>query len=232
MIKLEHSMERFLDDKVWIQDRASSNRVMDLFASLDGLICCSNASCTFTVDLKIQHLTEHLHTYSEIQNFALAKHYNAVTQEMVCIILVVFVFVTQLRCLYGWLPLCIGAHCFVLFFSVNSVFRCGTRRSITRDEINVIINIRETLPVDSFPIFLTSSMELLNILVDGAFTFAHTVKRQRNGKCRLDTPLTGKFLSKVRSLCNRMDKLYLLSDEEKQRLFFILQFAHHRDFVD
>ena len=104
--------------------------------------------------------------------------------------------------------------CFVLF--VNSVF-CYTRCSYTSQEL---MNIRGTTPEVLFPTFLLPHVGLLDILVKGALTCAHAVKRRRRGKragalVRLRqgghrTPLPRLFLSNVRSLCNEMDELQLL----------------------
>ena len=63
-------------------------------------------------------------------------------------------------------------------------------------------------------------MELLDILVKGALTCIRAVKRHRRGKQAgthvrlrshgLRTPLPGIFLSKVRSISNKLDELQLL----------------------
>ena len=104
-----------------------------------------------------------------------------------------------------------------LFLFLNPVFCQGIRSSFTRDEL---LNIRTTTPVDLFPEFIASSVDLLDIVVKGVLTFVHTAsRRRRRGKragalVRLRqrghrTPLPGIFLSNVRSLCNKMDELQL-----------------------
>ncbi len=65
---------------------------------------------------------------------------------------------------------------------------------IVREEL---MNIRETTPADFFHTFLALSMELLDILMKGALTFGHAVKRQRAGKC---AGAPAGLCSKVRSL--------------------------------
>ena len=82
------------------------------------------------------------------------------------------------------------------------------------------MDIRGITPADLFPTFFLSSMELLDIVVKGALTFAQAVKCRRRGKRpgalvrlrqrRHCPPLPGIFLSNVRSLCNKMDELQLL----------------------
>ncbi len=121
---------------------------------------------------------------------------------------------------YAWL---------VLF--VNSICCCDT---FTREEL---LNIRGTTPADLFPTFLTSSVELLDILVKRAPTFVHVVKRQKRGKrasvlvylrrLGLHTPLPGIFLSNVHSLCNKQRTS--ATGGETQRLFFIFCFMFHKD---
>ena len=79
------------------------------------------------------------------------------------------------------------------------------------------MNIRGITPGELFPTFLLSSMELLDIVVKDALTFAHAVKHRRGGKrasalvCLHEhghrTPSPGIFLSNVRSLCNKTDEL-------------------------
>lgn len=105
--------------------------------------------------------------------------------------------------------------CLVLF--VKTVFCQDTCSSYTREEL---MNIRITTPSDLFPSFLMGSVELLDILVKGALTFASAVKHRKRGKRarvfvrlrhrRLRTALPGIFLSNVRSLCNKVDELQLL----------------------
>ena len=67
--------------------------------------------------------------------------------------------------------------CFVLHF--NSVFCDNTRSSVTREEL---MNIRVTSSEYLSPIFILPSLEILDILVKGALTFAHAVKHRRRGK--------------------------------------------------
>lgn len=68
-------------------------------------------------------------------------------------------------------------HCFVLCCLAQCY---STGSSFTREKL---LNITETTPVDSFPRFLITSVELLDILVKGALTFAHAVKRLRTHNC-------------------------------------------------
>ncbi len=110
----------------------------------------------------------------------------------------------------------VASVCWCALF-VNSIFCCDSRSSFTSDEF---MNIRETTPGNLFLTFLTSSVELLDLLVKGALTFVHAVKCRRRGKhtgalmhlrrCRLRTPLPGIFLSDVRSLCSKLNELQLL----------------------
>ena len=105
--------------------------------------------------------------------------------------------------------------CFVLCF--NFVFCDDTRIAFSREEL---LNIRGTTPEDLFPTFLLPSLEILDILVKGALTFAHAAKRRRRGKRAgalvrlrqrgLRTSLPGIFLSNVRSLPNKLEELQLL----------------------
>ncbi|KAK0131206.1 putative RNA-directed DNA polymerase from transposon BS [Merluccius polli] len=105
--------------------------------------------------------------------------------------------------------------CFVLCF--NSVFGDCTRSYFTSEELS---NIRVTTPDDLFPTFLLPTLEILDILVKGAHSFAHPVKRRRRGRRAsalvrlsqrgLRTPLPGIFLSNVRSLPNKLEELQLL----------------------
>ena len=106
---------------------------------------------------------------------------------------------------------------FCLVLCVNSVFTYSTPNSFTREEL---LNIRETTSADYFPTFLCSSVELLNILVNGTLTCIRALKRHRRGRragtlVRLRsrgvrTPLSGIFLSNVRSISNKLDELRLL----------------------
>ena len=114
-----------------------------------------------------------------------------------------------------WLPRWFGALCFVL--SVNSVFCQDIRGSLTRE---TLLNIRTTTPVDLFPPFLLPAAELVGIIVKATLGFVLAAKRRRRGKragalVRLRrrgarTALPGIFLSSVRSLSNKLDKLQLL----------------------
>ncbi|XP_071361526.1 uncharacterized protein [Trachinotus anak] len=77
----------------------------------------------------------------------------------------------------------------------KKLWRLSGLSSFTREELN---HIRATTQQISFPNFLASPVELLDILVKGALTFAHAVKRRRRGKhagavclCGLCTPLPG-----------------------------------------
>ena len=112
----------------------------------------------------------------------------------------------------GQLPRCVGARCFVLFCALtlfNAIF--------TSEELR---NIRVTTPDDLFPNFLLPTLEILDILVKGAHSFAHAVKCRRRGRQagalvhlrqrRLRTPLPGIFLSNMRSLLNKLEELQLL----------------------
>lgn len=79
------------------------------------------------------------------------------------------------------------------------------------------MNIRATVPKDLFPKFIDTSVNLLDILVKSVLACAHAVNRQRRGNVpvclcafaqnKYCTPLQGIFLSNVRSLCNKQDKL-------------------------
>lgn len=66
--------------------------------------------------------------------------------------------------------------CFVLFD--NAVSCDGPILSYNRKQL---INIKVTVPVDFFPSFINTSVDLLNILVKGPCTFVHVVKRRRRG---------------------------------------------------
>ncbi|MEQ2216954.1 hypothetical protein XENOCAPTIV_026768 [Xenoophorus captivus] len=68
--------------------------------------------------------------------------------------------------------------CFVFCF--KTVFCDGTRSTLTREEL---MNIRATTPEELFPTFLPTALEFLDILVKGALTFAHAVKR----RCYVDS---------------------------------------------
>ncbi len=115
---------------------------------------------------------------------------------------------------HGWLPRCVGVCCFVLFCLLIQ-FSAVIQGTLSPEK-----NIRGKTPADLFPTFLMSSVELLDILAKGSLTFVHAVKRWRRGKCAgvlvrlrrhgLRTPLPGIFLSKGRSLCNKLDELQLL----------------------
>ena len=106
---------------------------------------------------------------------------------------------------------------FCCVLHLNSVFCDGTQSSFTREEL---INIRITSPEYLSPTFLLPSLEILDILVKGALTFAHAVKRRRRVKRTgalvrlrqrgLRTPLPGIILSNVRFLANKLDELQLL----------------------
>ncbi|KAK3515897.1 hypothetical protein QTP86_020857 [Hemibagrus guttatus] len=84
------------------------------------------------------------------------------------------------------------------------------------------MNIRATTPVDLFPSFLASTADLLAILIKEA---RNKVKSRRRGKRSgvlvrlrqrgLRTALPGIFLSNVRSLCNKMDKLTLQMNKNR-----------------
>ena len=99
------------------------------------------------------------------------------------------------------------------------------------------MNIRVTSTEYLSPTFLLPTLEILDILVKGALTFAHAVKRRRRGKRAgalvrlrqrgLRTPLPGIILSNVRSLSNKLDELQLLLG--KNGLFFICCFVLHGD---
>jgi len=100
------------------------------------------------------------------------------------------------------------------------------------------MNIRVTSTEYLSPTFLLPTLEILDILVKGALTFAHAVKRRRRGKRvgalmrfrqrGLRTPLPGIIFSNVRSLSNKLDELKLLFGK-KQGLFFICCFVLHGD---
>ena len=97
------------------------------------------------------------------------------------------------------------------------------------------MNLRVTSPEYLSPTFLLPTLEILDILVKGALTFPHAVKRRRRGKRAgelrqrgLRTPLTGIILSNVRSLSNKLDELQLLLGK-KQGLSFICCFVLHGD---
>jgi hypothetical protein len=93
---------------------------------------------------------------------------------------------------------------------------CGI--SYAREELTCL---RDT-PLDIFPIFLTRSTDVLDILVRGTAVFTQAVRwaRHQQGKragalarlrkCSSRTPLPGIFLTNVNSLCNKMDELQLL----------------------
>ncbi|KAK3531919.1 hypothetical protein QTP70_034420, partial [Hemibagrus guttatus] len=84
------------------------------------------------------------------------------------------------------------------------------------------MNIRATTPVDLFLNFLASTADLLAILIKEA---RNKVKSRRRGKRSgvlvwlrrhgLRTALPGIFLSNVRSLCNKMDKLTLQMNKNR-----------------
>ena len=100
------------------------------------------------------------------------------------------------------------------------------------------MNIRGITPADLFSTFLLSSVELLDIVVKGAPTFDHAVKRRRRGKravafvrlCQRGhcIPLPGIFLSNVRSLCNKMDELQLLLRKKTVTFLHLLCYASQR----
>ena len=107
--------------------------------------------------------------------------------------------------------------CIVLF--VNFTFCLNTRWSFNREEL---VFVRATNSADLFHNFLLPSVEILDIQVKGALTFAHAVKhrrRKRSGALVLlcqhghRTPLPGVFHSNVRSLCDKLDELQLLVGE-------------------
>ncbi|KAK3569190.1 hypothetical protein QTP86_026472, partial [Hemibagrus guttatus] len=91
--------------------------------------------------------------------------------------------------------------------------------SYSREEL---MNIRATTPVDLFPSFLASTVDLLAILIKEA---RNKVKSHRRGKRSgvlvrlrrrgLCTALPGIFLSNVRSLCNKMDELTLQMNKNR-----------------
>ncbi|KAK3538765.1 hypothetical protein QTP86_015707 [Hemibagrus guttatus] len=91
--------------------------------------------------------------------------------------------------------------------------------SYSREEL---MNIRATTPVDLFPSFLASTMDLLASLIKEA---RNKVKSRRRGKRSgvlvwlrrhgLCTALPGIFLSSMRSLCNKMDELTLQMNKNK-----------------
>ena len=64
-----------------------------------------------------------------------------------------------------------------LVLLVNLVFCRIIRSPFTREEL-----IGKTTPVDLFPNFLIPSVEILDILVKGALTFVHAVRRRRRGR--------------------------------------------------
>ena len=130
---------------------------------------------------------------------------------------------------------CLGVLVRVVLFYALPVFCDGTRSYFTSEEL---MNIRVTTPEDLFPTFLLPTLEILDILVKGALTFAHAVKRQRRGKRagalmrlrqrRLRTPLPGIFLSNVRSLPNKLEEIQLLLGNNKD-FHFIWCFVLHGD---
>lgn len=91
------------------------------------------------------------------------------------------------------------------------------RSSYTRQEL---LDIRDSTPEDIFITFIATSVEFLDILVKGALSLVHVVKRRRRGKragalVRLRqighrTSLPGIFLSSVSSLMDRLEELQLL----------------------
>lgn len=107
---------------------------------------------------------------------------------------------------------------FSLVLFVNSVFCQNIRSSSTRDEL---LKIRATTPADLLPMFIVAPVDLLDILVKGALTFAGAVgRRRRRGGKRAGAPvclhqcehrilLLGIFISNVCSLCNKVDELQL-----------------------
>lgn len=68
---------------------------------------------------------------------------------------------------------------FSLVLFVKTIFCDDTRSSFTREKL---LNIRATVVMDLFPTFIDTSVNLLDILVKAALTFAHAVKRRRRGK--------------------------------------------------
>ena len=109
----------------------------------------------------------------------------------------------------------------VLCVFMSGFVFCGI--SYAREER---ICIRDT-PLDIFPIFLTRSTDVLDILVRGTAVFTQAVRwaRRQRGKragalARLRkrgsrTPLPGIFLTNVNSLCNKMDELRCLVAKNK-----------------
>lgn len=65
---------------------------------------------------------------------------------------------------------------FLLFFCVNNVFCNDSMSAFTRDEL---MNIRTITPMDLFPDFIASTEVLMDILVKGALSFAHSSRRRR-----------------------------------------------------
>ncbi|XP_071361524.1 uncharacterized protein [Trachinotus anak] len=119
----------------------------------------------------------------------------------------------------------------------KKLWRLSGLSSFTREELN---HIRATTQQISFPNFLASPVELLDILVKGALTFAHAVKRRRRGKhagavclCGLCTPLPGIFLSNVGSLPNKLDELQLLVQKNRDfSSFSLLCFMEKAVWID
>ncbi|XP_071356968.1 uncharacterized protein [Trachinotus anak] len=110
---------------------------------------------------------------------------------------------------------------FCLIFFVNSVFCLGFRSSFTREEL---INIRKTTPEDFFHLSrLTCG--IIGHFGQRSLTVTLAVKRRRRGKRAgaltrlrrrgLRTLLPGIFLSKVRSLPNKLDELQLLVQKSR-----------------
>ncbi len=89
------------------------------------------------------------------------------------------------------------------------------------------MNIRETTPLDLFPIFLASSMDLLDILVNMQWN-----ARGEDHLRRIRTPLPGIFPSRVHSLCNKLDGLQLLVRKNRDFLHLPFYASRRRGCVD
>ena len=82
----------------------------------------------------------------------------------------------NLRWRHGRLPRCVGARCFVLFCALTLFL------VIVPGAISELRNIRVTTPDYLFPTFLLPALEILDILIKGAHSFAHAVKRRETGR--------------------------------------------------
>ena len=86
---------------------------------------------------------------------------------------------------------------FCLVLLVNSVFCLKTGSFFTRE---MLMNIRVITPENLLPTFIASSVDILDILVKGALTFVHTVKRRRRGKRAGASPPAGTSHTAARNI--------------------------------